>query len=462
MNHFGSCLFLFKPLPQTVKISKRTNLSEELMFTIRKLDNGIKTIIQKVPYLNSTTVGIIVESGSFYESSENNGISHFIEHMLFKGTKNRTARQIAETIDDIGGQLNAFTSKEHTCYYAKVLSEHLNIAVEVLSDMLLNSNFELNEIEKEKGVIIEEINMYQDFPEDLAFELLTEMLYGEMGLAKPILGTEETVRSFSREQLLDYYFQKYNPSSMVIAVVGNLEPDEGFELLNKAFGDFHSGIYRDLNIPSYHYSPVSGIEGISKEIEQMNLCIGFTGPSTYSEDIFPLMVVNNILGGSMSSRLFQEARENLGLVYNIESSITSYNGAGMLSIYSGLSIEQVNKVASLIKKELDTIRNNYISEAELKKSKEHLKGSYILSLESSFNKMYEMGKSILHDKEVETPEDVMREINSVDMSSIQRVVDRYLDWHHLNISYVGDVKDKLKFESDLKNIFLTGDDGFES
>lgn len=428
------------------------------MFTIKKLDNGIRTIMQRIPHLNSTTIGIIIECGSFYEDSQNNGISHFIEHMLFKGTKNRTARQIAEAIDDIGGQLNAFTSKEHTCYYAKVLSEHLPIAVNVLSDMLKNSNFDPREIEKEKGVITEEINMYQDFPEDLAFELLTEMLYGDMNLARPILGTEDTIRSFNRDQIVQYFLNMYDPSRMVISAVGNLNPDETFEILNSTLGSFNIKAYEEIDTPSYKYDPVFQISGIEKDIEQMNLCMGFTGPSTYSEDIFPLMVVNNILGGSMSSRLFQEIRENLGLVYSIESSITSYNGAGMLSIYSGLNTEQAFNVAKLISKELQIIKRDYISEAELNKSKEHLKGSFILSLEGSFNKMYEMGKSLLHNKKIETPEDVMKEISDVDLTSIKRVVDMYLNWEHLNVSYVGNVYDKVEFEEELKKIIMQESD----
>jgi predicted Zn-dependent peptidase len=429
------------------------------MFKIRTLDNGIRTIMQRVPYLNSITLGIIIESGSFYEDINNNGVSHFIEHMLFKGTKNRNARQIAEAIDDIGGQINAFTSKEHTCYYAKVLSEHMPIAVDVLSDMLNNSTFDNNEIEKEKGVIIEEINMYQDFPEDLAFELLNELLYGKMSLAMPILGTEETVKSFTRDQIVKYFYEKYNPKRMVIAAAGNLDEEEAYNLLNEKFGSFNTNNISLSNsvTPSYDYSPTFKLDGFIKDIEQMNICLGFTGPSTYSEDIFPLMVVNNILGGTMSSRLFQEIRENLGLVYNIESSITSYNGAGMLSIYLALNTDQVYRVAKLLRSELARIRQEYISEVELNKSKEHLKGSYILSLESSFNKMYEMGKCLLHDKKIETPEDVMKQINEVDMDSVIRVIDKYIDWNHLNISYVGNVKNKSAFEKKLASILIEGE-----
>jgi predicted Zn-dependent peptidase len=209
--------------------------------------------------------------------------------------------------------------------------------------------------------------------------------------------------------------------------------------------------------PSYDYSPTFKLDGFIKDIEQMNVCLGFTGPSTYSEDIFPLMVVNNILGGTMSSRLFQEIRENLGLVYNIESSITSYNGAGMLSIYLALNTDQVYRVAKLLRSELVRIKQEYISEVELNKSKEHLKGSYILSLESSFNKMYEMGKCLLHDKKIETPEDVMKQINDVDMDSVIRVIDKYIDWNQLNISYVGNVKNKGAFEKELASILTGGE-----
>ncbi len=424
------------------------------MYTIKSLDNGIKVIMHKIPYLKSATIGIIANSGSFFEDKENNGISHFIEHMLFKGTNKRNARELAEAMDDIGGQINAFTSKEHTCFYGKVIDEHLPIAIDVLGDMITNSKFSEDDIEKEKGVIIEEINMYKDFPEDLVFEMLNQQTYRDMSLSYPILGTDKTVNSFDRDIIYSYFNKKYTPDQMVVSVVGSFSEEQVINLLNKELGAFNSLNRGDGNIPSYDFEAGQSILGVHKDIEQLNVAMGFQGPSTYSDDILPMMIVNNILGGTISSRLFQEIRENRGLVYTIESSLTSYNDAGMLSIYAGLTRENLHSVSDLIKIEIDQIKDRLISKVELNKSKEHLKGSYILSLEGTFSMMYEMGKNLLHEKPIETPEIVLEHINNIEMDDIERVVNRYLLWEQMNLSYVGPVKDTQKLNMELKSIFV--------
>ncbi|MCR3956064.1 MAG: insulinase family protein [Gudongella sp.] len=424
------------------------------MYTIKSLDNGIKVIMHKIPYLKSATIGIIANSGSFFEDKENNGISHFIEHMLFKGTNKRNARELAEAMDDIGGQINAFTSKEHTCFYGKVIDEHLPIAIDVLGDMITNSKFSEDDIEKEKGVIIEEINMYKDFPEDLVFEMLNQQTYRDMSLSYPILGTDKTVNSFDRDIIYSYFNKKYTPDQMVVSVVGSFSEEQVINMLNKELGAFNSFNRGDGNIPSYDYEAGQSILGVHKDIEQLNVAMGFQGPSTYSDDILPMMIVNNILGGTISSRLFQEIRENRGLVYTIESSLTSYNGAGMLSIYAGLTRENLHSVSDLIKIEINQIKDRLISNKELNKSKEHLKGSYILSLEGTFSMMYEMGKNLLHEKPIETPEIVLEHINNIGMNDIERVVNRYLLWEQMNLSYVGPVKDTQKLNMELKSIFV--------
>ncbi|MGM0395536.1 MAG: M16 family metallopeptidase [Bacillota bacterium] len=423
------------------------------MHIIRELDNGIKVIMHKIPYLKSATLGIISNTGSFYEDRMNNGVSHFIEHMLFKGTEKRTSREIAEAMDDIGGQVNAFTSKEHTCFYGKVIDEHLPIAIDVLGDMITNSVFDENEIKKEKGVIIEEINMYKDFPEDLVFEMLTEMTYKDMTLAYPILGTDITVNSFDRNLIYSFFKRRYTPDQIVISIVGSFNEEKTIELLNKNFGKFNEGNKNSDSAVSYAFEPGCSISGLKKDIEQMNLAMGFQGPATYSEDIFPMMIVNNIIGGTISSRLFQEIREHRGLVYTIDSSLTSYNGAGMFSIYAGLNKENTMEVAELIKSCIDDIRKNYISESELKKAKEQLKGSYILSLEGTFNKMYEMGKNLLHRQPIETPEMVLEKINNIHMDSIEKAVQKYLVWNQMNLAYVGPVDNIDEFNNKLDGIF---------
>ncbi|WP_422486792.1 M16 family metallopeptidase [Gudongella sp. DL1XJH-153] len=423
------------------------------MHTIRELDNGIKVIMHNIPYLKSATLGIIINSGSFFENEMNNGVSHFIEHMLFKGTKKRNSREIAEAMDDIGGQINAFTSKEHTCFYGKVIDEHLPIAIDVLGDMITNSNFDEKEIQKEKGVIIEEINMYKDFPEDLVFEMLTEQTYRDITLAYPILGTTDTVRSFNKDILYTYFKKRYTPDQMVISIVGSFSKDKTFKLLNETFGSFNRNNKCSGDHISYDFEPGHSVNGLSKDIEQLNLAMGFQGPPTYSDDVFPMMIVNNIIGGTISSRLFQEIREDRGLVYTIESSLSSYNGAGMFSIYAGLTQENAVAVAELIKSEIDRLRDKLISDAELEKAKEQLKGSYILSLEGTFNKMYELGKNLLHDKPIETPDMVLHHINNIEMGDIGKVVKKYLDWKQMNLSYVGPVENTASFDEKIENIF---------
>lgn len=423
------------------------------MYSIKKLDNGIKLIMQNLEHFNSATLGFIVKSGSFYENEYNNGISHFIEHMLFKGTKKLNTRQLAEAIDDVGGQINAFTSKEHTCFYTRVITEHLPIAINILGDMINNSKFDEQDIEKEKGVIIEEIKMYADFPEDLLYDLVDKMIYKEYALAYPILGTQDTVNSFNKKIITDYFYEKYTPDNIVISITGNFDKAQIYKLLNEAFGFFNKNSIPEKNSYDYVLNMKNDIRVVDKEIEQFNICIAFPGPSEYSDDIFPAMVVNNLLGGTISSRLFQRIREEEGLSYNIESSISSFNESGYISIYAGLNSEQVLITSKIIKEEVDRLNRYYITEEELKKAKEQLKGSYILSLESSFNKMYEIGKNVLHEKDIESPESVIKKVNSISLTDIINIIDKYFDYSKVNIACVGKIKDEKNLVEDLAEIF---------
>lgn len=266
------------------------------MYFIDKLDNGIKVVMETIEYVNSVTIGIIVDNGSINEDKENNGISHFIEHMLFKGTKNRTPKQIAESIDDIGGQLNAFTGKEQTCFYAKVLDQHLPIAIDVLGDMFNNSLFLKEDIEKEKGVILEEINMYEDSPEDLVFEVLNDIMFEGTSLELPILGTQNSIRNINRENLLDYFYRNYNPEDIIVSIAGKFNPKEVIKLLNMNFGSFNNTIKAKPSNFEHTYQYSNKIKGINKKIEQLNICIGLEGVNNTSEDIHPILVLNNIFG----------------------------------------------------------------------------------------------------------------------------------------------------------------------
>lgn len=423
------------------------------MYIVDKLDNGMKVVMEKIDYVNSVTIGLLIDSGSVKENKDINGVSHFIEHMLFKGTKNRTPRQIAESIDDIGGQLNAFTGKEQTCYYAKVLDQHLPIAIEVLGDMLNNSLFTNEDIDKEKGVILEEINMYQDSPEDLVFELLNDIMFEGTKLELPILGNEKSISNLNRVNTLEYFNKNYNSKDMVISLAGKFDAKEVITLLNYHFGKFNNNIINpeDKTIQVNQYS--NKIRGIDKKIEQLNFCIGLEGVHNTSEDIQPILVLNNIFGGSMSSRLFQKIREDKGLVYAIDSHLATYENTGTFSIYAGLNPEYFLDVMELINIEIDYMKKNLITKSELIKSKEQLKGSYILGMEGTFNRMFEIGKSMSLLNKIETPQEVLSEIDKVNMDDIERVANNIFKKEKLNIAYVGEVEKVSQTEDKLKQIF---------
>lgn len=423
------------------------------MYIIDKLDNGIKVVMEKIDYVNSVTIGVLIDNGSIREDQSNNGVSHFIEHMLFKGTKNRTPKQIAESIDDIGGQLNAFTGKEQTCYFAKILDQHLPIAIDVLGDMLNNSLFNSEDITKEMGVIIEEINMYQDTPEDLVFELLSDLMFEGTSLELPILGTAESISKLNRDNILEYFYKNYSPKDMIISLAGKFDSKEVMKRLNESFGQFnkeHMGNLEKIYAkPNYK----NKIKGIRKNIEQLNVCLGLDAVSSISEDVQPLLVMNNVFGGSMSSRLFQKIREERGLVYAIDSHLSTYDNTGNFTIYAGLNEEYLIEVMELVNAEMDYMKKNLITSEELRKSKEQLKGGYILGMEGTFNRMFEIAKSMSLLNRIESPKEILERIDNVTMDDIERIVNIVFDKNKLNIAYVGELNNVNQTEEKIKNIF---------
>lgn len=424
------------------------------MYILDKLDNGIRIVMEKIDYFNSATIGIIIDSGSVKENDINNGVSHFIEHMLFKGTKSRTPKEIAEAIDNVGGQLNAFTGKEQTVYYAKVLDNHLPIAIDVLTDMFLNSLFLEEEIEKEKNVIMEEINMYQDSPEDLSFELLNEIMFKGTPLEYPILGTEKSIMNLNKDIILEYFYKNYIPEDIVISLVGKFDEKEVISQLNNTIGKFNINSKRSTILNNKVYKFTNNIKGINKNFEQLNLCIGMNGVDSLSDDVHPIFILNNIFGGSMSSILFQKLREDKGLVYAIDSHMATYNDTGIFTIYAGLNSENLIKSIKLIDEEIRSIKKKLITKDELKKSKEQLKGNYILGMESTFNRMIEIGKSISQLDRIETPEEVIEKIDKVNMYDIERVVNHIFQVDSFNIAYVGELDKQEKTEEEIKQILF--------
>jgi predicted Zn-dependent peptidase len=356
--------------------------------------NGLTVLTEKMDHIRSVSMGIWIKSGSRHEDPNFNGISHFLEHMVFKGTTNRTAEDIARQVDSIGGNMDAFTGKETICFNVKVLDEHLPIAVDVLSDMVLHPVFDGKEIVRERGVILEEIKMDEDNPDYLVHEIFTQNFFKDHPLGKPILGTKETVRRFSQEAILDYYGGKFAPGNMIISAAGNLDHKEFVELLRERFEQLPPGTNGWHDTPPKPNSRI--ILRNKKSLEQVQICIGVPSYSISHERRYVTYVMNTLLGGGMSSRLFQNVREKQGLVYSIFSELNPFRDAGMLSVYAGTSRESAGKVVKAIVNEFHQLKSAPISEEELKRAKDQLKGSLMLSLESSTARMSNLARQEMY------------------------------------------------------------------
>ena len=390
--------------------------------------------MEDISFVRSVSFGIWVRNGSRDENAENNGISHFIEHMLFKGTEKRTAMEIADTMDAVGGQLNAFTSKEYTCYFARTLDTHFDVALDVLTDMFFHSKFDPAEIVKERNVILEEINMYEDTPEDLAVDLLQCHSFPQNPLGMSILGTSETIGSFTRDTFQDYIRENYNPKNLVIAIAGNIDTKEALEKITAAFGGFKDES-SPAEKPSASYSPGFCLK--EKDIEQVHLCMGFPGLPTGLDESYALAAVNTILGGGMSSRLFQKIREQHGLAYSVYSYNASYWDTGIFLIYAALNPTQVYDVLKLMSQEVRGMFTNKITEQQLSKAKEQLKSNFLLSLENAGSRMNSIGRTLLMLNKVITPDELVEKIDAVDMDAFYAVCDKIFRLDQMSLSVVG-------------------------
>lgn len=400
------------------------------------LDNGIRIVAEKIEYVKSASIGIWVKVGSNNENDETNGLSHFIEHMLFKGTKNRKSNKIAEDIDNLGGQINAFTSKESTCFYVKVLDENINEAVDILSDMFFNSLFHQEEIDKEISVVIEEIKMYEDSPEDVVHDKLTEIVFDKSPMAYNILGTEENIKTFNTKKVIDYMRKNYSPYNTVIAIAGNFEEENFLNLIKDKFKDWQNENTIHIDIDGVYERK---IVGINKDLEQLHLCIGNKTIGRHDSFYYPLLVLNNIFGGTMSSRLFQEVREKKGLVYSIYSFVSNYTSCGIFSIYAGMSCDQIEDALRTILNEMTNMKNGNITQEEFKRAKQQIKGNYILGLESTSSRMSSIGRRELIYDEVLYPEDIIKSINDVKYEDVLKMTDDLFDIDKLSITYTGNL-----------------------
>jgi predicted Zn-dependent peptidase len=379
------------------------------------LSNGLRVVVEPIPTCRSVSFGIWVKTGSRNEQSDNNGISHFIEHMLFKGTDKYTAKDIAELFDGIGGNVNAFTSKEYTCYYAKVLDEHLPIAVEALADMFFRSTFDQTELEKEKNVIFEEISMYEDTPDDMVHDLIASAAYEDHSLGYTIIGTEQTLTPMNSDTLKKFMKDQYTIENTVIAVAGNID-ESILSLMEEHFGGFQNhGAEQPLRSPKFF----SNLKYYEKKTEQNHICLSLPGLSAKDERVYAMILLNNAIGGGMSSRLFQEIREKRGMAYSVYSYHTSYQDDGMFTIYTGTAPKQTQDVLNVTMELLSELKEHGLTAAELRKGKEQMKGSLILSLESTSSRMNRIGKNELMLGRHYSMDEIIERIESVELDQVQ-------------------------------------------
>jgi predicted Zn-dependent peptidase len=391
------------------------------MIKTRILNCGSRVVMERIPYVQSVAVGIWAKAGSVDEPTDLLGMSHYIEHMLFKGTESRNAKKIAEDIDKIGAQINAFTSKESTCYYVKSLSSNIEQALDVLVDMFINSKFDEIEMEKEKNVVFEEINMVEDSPEDDIHDSLYEVLFKGGPLATPILGTKKTVKSFSRDKIMAYIQQEYTRDNLVIAVAGNFDENSVCDYFEgKLIALKPSKETKNTIVPLY----TPHFKNKIKDIEQSHICLGTKGLQLNDERYFAMSLLNNIMGGSMSSRLFQNIREEKGMAYSVYSYTSSYTNDGFFGIYAGVSHEMIEPAVQSIVEELNLLKARSVTKEELSTAKEQLKGNYIFGQESVSGRMAAIGKNILLIGKIHSPEEVIKKIDAVTMDDIKDVSDK--------------------------------------
>lgn len=411
------------------------------MVHFRKFENGIRLIVKQIPELLSVSMGILVHTGAAVESDKEDGISHFIEHMMFKGTKTRSSFQISDEMDMIGAQMNAYTAKDITCYYAKSATNHAAEAFEILSDLFLNSTFPDGEAKKEKGVVLEEINMNEDTPDDLCLDLLSESFYGKRGYGRNILGSRENVSGFTKTDIKNYLKKRYTTDNIVISMAGNIDIKLAEELAEKYFA----------KIPKSEAEPrpiAVELAGNSlvrkKEIEQIHLALAFPSVKRYDPLLDATQVLNSILGGSMSSRLFQKVREELGLAYTVYSYQSAYMETGTLVVYAGVNAKNYLKSVEAIFECIRDLKDKHITENEFKRGKEQLLSSSVFAQESTSAQMLLYGKELLYSGNVFDFEDRMNKISALKLSDVLAASELNFDERNLAAAVVGNLDEPLK------------------
>ena len=422
------------------------------MFSKTVLDNGIRIVSHEMPEHRSVSLGIWVENGSRHESEAENGLSHFIEHLLFKGTERRSAAQIAEEMDAVGGVINAFTAKEHTCYYAKVLDENLPLAIDLLTDIFLNSSFDADEIERERSVILQEISQAEDTPDDYVHDLFNLDFFKNHPIGRPICGREETVNHFRREDIIEFFRSRYQPRRVIVSIAGNFQHAAVVDEMAARLGsvqernhDPHPGVTGET-IPEMG----NGIFPHPKSLEQVHLCLGVAGIPQSHPKRYIAYVLNTLLGGGMSSRLFQEIREKRGKAYSVYSFSSAYKDVGYLGVYAGTSLDSTEEVVELILQELKKMAAGNVSENEIARTQGQLVGSMILGLESTDSWMSHVARNEIYFGQAISIDEICQKIRTVSRDEVIELADTLFAKGAMTLTLLGDFNDKFQ----IKNIDL--------
>ena len=403
---------------------------------IEKLKNGIPVLMDKIEGINSVTFGIFVKTGAKNELSGEGGVSHLLEHMMFKGTKTKSAKDISEIIDNEGGIINAYTGKENTVYYVQMLSNRLKEGIEVLTDMFLNSTFSEENLEKEKNVVIEEIRMYDDIPEEIVHDRNTALVIdGVQG--NIVLGSEKSIREMTREKLVKYFKEQYRPENIVISIAGNFSYEDISEILNNGLGTIE-------NIsPEREYNgemEIRSIENkITKDTNQIHLCFNTKGCSLTSDIRYEVAIISNTLAGNMSSRLFQKIREDRGLAYSVFSYTSSFEEGGLFTVYAGTTKKDYKEVLEIIENEFEDIKENGITEYELQKSKNQFLSAVTFGLESSKGRMNRMANSYLLYKEIKSLDEILDQIEKITVEDIKKAAQEMFDKKYYSKTILGNI-----------------------
>lgn len=399
------------------------------------IENGLQIVTEQIPSMRSVAMGILVGAGSGNETKDESGYSHFIEHMAFKGTKKRSAFEIAHALDSVGGKINAYTGKEQTVFYSVVLDKHIDIAIDVLTDILFNSRFDPNDIELEKGVVLEEIKMYEDTPDELIHDLFAEKILHGHPIGKPTIGTRKIIKSIKRDSIRKYQKKWYTPDNIIISLAGAI-PKDVINKLKPYLGKWHN---KKAPRPQTFLKIKGSISLKKKKIEQVHLCLGVKGLSQRDEDRYPYAILDNILGGSMTSRLFQEVREKRGLAYSIFSTSSPFKDFGITYVYAGTSQENLVQVVDLILEQFRSIKKHGVKKSELTRAKEFLKGTLVLGLESTAARMSWLAKSEFYYNRIITIDEIFKKVDKATQDDIIRLANKFFRDEFLTLAVIGNI-----------------------